>query len=200
MWRGRGKELVPTGKGTQLINLVSSDLRSPELTARWTQTLSEIARGKASRTKFMEGIRKYTVDLIKDVAASETKFKADNISRVKCPGCGQYLLTVKGKRGKTLVCPDRDCGHRESAEPQGSHFRCPQCHKKMAILEKQTGTFVRCSNCGFSEKMAEFKEGLNAAKNSGRANKKLIDSYSDKESLGTNLGDLLKAALNNKGN
>lgn len=196
----RGKELVPTGKGTQLINLVSSDLRSPELTARWEQTLSEIARGKASRTKFMEGIRKYTVDLIKDVAASETKFKADNISRVKCPDCGQYLLTVKGKRGKILVCPDRNCGHRESAESQVSHFRCPQCHKKMAILEKQTGTFVRCSNCGFSEKMAEFKEGLNAAKNSGRTNKKLIDSYSDKESLGTNLGDLLKAALNNKGN
>jgi DNA topoisomerase-3 len=194
----RGKELVPTSKGIQLINLVSIDLRSPKLTAKWEQNLSEIARGKASRTKFMEGIKVYTVKLVKDVATSETKFKADNISRVKCPDCGQYLLTVKGKRGKMLICPDRDCGHRESAEPQVSHFRCPQCHKKMSILEKQTGTVVRCSNCGFTEKMAEFKEGLNSAKNSGKTNKKLIDTYSDKAVLGTNLGDLLKAALNRK--
>jgi len=194
----RGKELVPTGKGIQLINLVSSDLRSPELTAKWEQTLSEIARGKASRTKFMEGIREYTVKLVKEVAASEIKFKADNISRVKCPKCGQYLLTVKGKKGKMLVCPDRECGHRESEGPKASHFRCPQCHKKMPILETQTGTVVRCSNCGFSEKLAVFKEGLNSTKNSGRVNKKLIDAYSDKESLGTNLGDLLKAALKGK--
>ncbi len=194
----QGKELVPTGKGIQLINLVSNDLRSPELTAKWEQTLSEIARGKASRAKFMEGIRAYTVELVKDVVASETKFKADNISRVKCPNCGQYLLSVKGKRGKMLLCPDRECGHRESAEPQVSHFRCPQCHKKMSILEKQTGTVVRCSNCGFTEKLAEFKEALNSAKNSGRVNKKLIDTYSDKEALGTNLGDLLKAALEGK--
>jgi DNA topoisomerase-3 len=144
----------------------------------------------------MDGIRTYTVELVKDVIASETKFNADNISRVKCPDCGQYLLTVKGKRGKMLVCPDRECGHRESAEPQVSHFRCPQCHKKMSILEKQTGTVVRCSNCGFIEKLAEFKEGLNSAKNSGKVNKKLIETYTDKEALGTNLGDLLKAALN----
>lgn len=194
----RGKELVPTAKGIQLIDLVSEDLRSPEMTAKWEQTLSEIARGKASRAKFMNGIREYTVQLVKDVVASETKFRADNISRVKCPQCGQYLLTVKGKRGKMLVCPDRECGHRESAEPQVSNFRCPQCHKKMSILEKQTGTVVRCSNCGFTEKLAEFKEKLQSAKSGGRVNKKLIDTYSDKAALGTNLGDLLKAALKGK--
>ena len=191
----RGKEMVPTPKGVQLINLVSDELRSPVLTARWEQTLAEIACGKGNRGKFMAGIREYTVELVKGVTNSETKFKADNISRVKCPDCNQYMMEVKGKKGKMLVCPDRACGHREAGEQKSSHFRCPQCKKKMAILEKQTGTVVKCSHCGFSEKLAEFKEGLEAARNGGRVNKKLIDTYSDKGTIGTNLGDLLKAAL-----
>jgi DNA topoisomerase-3 len=195
----RGKELVPTAKGIQLINLVSSELRSPELTAKWEQALAEIAKGKGAKVQFMNGIREHTVKIVKEVVTSENKFKADNISRVKCPDCGQYMLTVKGKKGKSLVCPDRECGHREKADADLSHFRCPQCKKKMVILEKQTGIVVRCSNCGFSEKMAQFKESLQAARDGGRTNKKLIDTYSDKESLGTNLGDLLKAALKNSG-
>lgn len=194
----RGKEIVPTPKGVQLIDLVSAELRSPELTAKWEQALLEITSGQGDKKQFMKGIREYTVKIVKEIASSETKFKADNISRVKCPDCGQYLLTIKGKKGKTLVCPERECGHRETGEAQVSHFRCPQCKKKMTILEKQTGTAVRCSNCGFTEKLAKFKEELQAAKNGGRINKKMIDSYSDKESLGTNLGDLLKAALKEK--
>lgn len=194
----RGKELVPTSKGIQLINLVSSELKTPELTAKWEQSLSEISLGKGTKVKFMTGIRDYTKKLVKEVITSENQFKADNVSRVKCPDCGEYLLTVKGKKGKMLKCPNRECGHREAGEQQLSHFRCPQCKKKMAILEKQTGTVVRCSNCGFTEKIAEFKESLEAARSGGRVNKKLIDTFSDKENLGTNLGDLLKAALKQK--
>lgn len=195
----RGKELVPTSKGIQLIDLVSSDLRSPELTAKWEQVLSEIARGTGNKGRFMAGIRDYTVKIVNDVTTSARTFKADNISRVKCPDCGQYMVTVKGKKGKMLVCPDRECGHRQAAEPQLSNFRCPQCKKKMVVLEKQTGRVVRCSNCGFTEKMEDFKAELQSARNGGRVNKKMIDTYSDKEAIGTNLGDLLKAALQQGG-
>lgn len=191
----RGKELVPTSKGIQLIDLVSMELRSPELTAKWEQVLSEIARGRGDKGRFMAGIRDYTVKIVKDVTTSARTFKADNISRVKCPDCGQYMLTVKGKKGRSLVCPDRECGHRQAAEPRLSNFRCPQCKKKMAILEKQTGRVVRCSNCGFTEKMEDFKAELQEARGGGRINKKLIDKFSDKETIGTNLGDLLNAAL-----
>lgn len=195
----RGKELVPTSKGFQLIDLVSAELRSPELTAKWEQVLSEIARGTGNKGKFMAGIRDYTVKIVKDVTTSARTFKADNISRVKCPDCGQYMLTVKGKKGRMLVCPDRECGHRQAAEPQISNFRCPQCKKKMTVLEKQTGRVVRCSNCGFTEKLENFKANLQAARSGGRDTKKLIDTYGDKEAIGTNLGDLLKAAMQQGG-
>jgi DNA topoisomerase-3 len=191
----RGKELVPTSKGIQLIDLVSAELRSPELTAKWEQSLSEIARGVGDSGRFMTGIRNYTVKIVKDVLTSANTFRADNISRVKCPGCGQYMVTVKGKKGRMLVCPDRACGHRQPAEAQLSNFRCPQCKKRMAVVEKQSGRMVRCSNCGFTEKIDTFRAGLQAGRSGGRVNKKLIDTFSDKEAIGTNLGDLLKAAL-----
>ncbi|MBU7006144.1 DNA topoisomerase III [Phosphitispora fastidiosa] len=194
----RGKELVPTSKGIQLIGLVSEELRSPELTAKWEQSLSEMARGRQSKAVFMTGIREYTVKLVKEVATSGAQFKADNISRVKCPDCGQYLIMIKGKKGKSLVCPDRSCGHREAAEPQVSNFRCPDCKKKMVILDKQGSKMVRCKNCGFTEKMADFKENLSAARGKGAVNKKLINQYSDQGTIGTNLGALLKEAMESK--
>ena len=194
----RGKELVPTSKGIQLIGLVSEELRSPELTAKWEQSLSEMARGRQSKTSFMTGIREYTVKLVKEIATSGAQFKADNISRVKCPECGQYLIMIKGKKGKFLACPDRECGHREAAEPQVSNFRCPDCKKKMVILEKQGSKVVRCKNCGFTEKMADFKEDLSAARGKGAVNKKLINQYSDQGTIGTNLGALLKEAMESK--
>ena len=108
-----GKELVPTSKGIQLVNLVAPELRSPELTARWEQSLTEIARGRESKTKFIKGIRENAAKLVRSVELSTAAYKADNISRTKCPACGKYMLLVKGKRGKMLICQDRECGHRQ---------------------------------------------------------------------------------------
>ncbi len=109
----QGKELVPTSKGIQLVNLVSPALKTPELTAQWEQRLSNIARGKGSKTEFMADIRKNTMELVKSVIADNAVYKADNITRTKCPVCGKYLLLVNGKRGKMLLCQDRACGHRQ---------------------------------------------------------------------------------------
>jgi DNA topoisomerase-3 len=108
-----GKELLPTSKGIQLINLVSPELRSPELTAQWEQSLTNIAKGKESRAEFINGIRKNTVELVRSVELDTSVYKADNVSRTKCPACGKYMLLVKGKRGKMLACQDRNCGHRQ---------------------------------------------------------------------------------------
>jgi len=152
-----GKELEPTSKGIQLINLVAPELRSPELTARWEQSLTNIARGKGSRAEFIKGIRKNTVELVRSVAVDTAVYKADNISRTKCPACGKYMLLVNGKRGKMLVCQDRNCGHRQP--------------------EKESGF------------------GFGSSKRASQMNQKLIAQYSDQETIGTNLGDLLKQAL-----
>ena len=152
-----GKELVPTSKGIQLVNLVAPELRSPELTARWEQRLTEIARGRESKTKFIKGIRENAAQLVRSVETNTAAYKADNISRTKCPACGKYMLLVNGKRGKMLVCQDRECGHRQP--------------------EKE-------SNLGFT-----------SSRHASRTNQKLISRFSDQESIGSSLGDLLKKAL-----
>ena len=109
----QGKELVPTSKGKQLIGLVAKDLKTPELTAQWEQSLMNIAQGKEKKASFIAGIKDYTVAIVKETIADTTAYRADNISKTKCPLCGKFMLLVNGKRGKMLSCPDRACGHRQ---------------------------------------------------------------------------------------
>lgn len=108
-----GKSLLPTSKGKQLVELAPKALRSPELTAEWERRLSDISRGKGKKADFMVGIRNNTVEMVKAVREDVAVFKADNISKTKCPACGKPMLLVNGKRGKTLVCSDPGCGHRQ---------------------------------------------------------------------------------------
>lgn len=156
-----GKQLVPTSKAKQLIDLAPEDLRSPDLTAHWEQQLNDIARGKGKSKIFMEGIRKNTREMLQDIKQDQKEYKPDNVSRQKCPSCGKNMLIVQAKKGKMLVCPDRSCGYRQSEKPAQDDI---------------------------------FKKG----RNQSRVNQKLINKYSDQSGIGTNLGDLLKAALDEK--
>lgn len=117
-----GKELVPTSKGKQLIDLVAPELRSPELTAQWEQALTDIAKGKGNKQAFIQGIRKQTVKLVKDIALDNSVYRADNITKTKCPICNKYMLLVNGKRGKMLLCQDRACGHRQPEKEKEFSF------------------------------------------------------------------------------
>lgn len=119
----QGKELVPTSKGTQLIKLVAPALKTPELTAQWEQRLTNIARGKGSKTDFMADIRQNAKELVKSVIDDTAVYKADNISKTKCPVCGKFMLLVNGKRGKMLICQDRACGHRQPEKQDGFGYK-----------------------------------------------------------------------------
>ncbi len=152
----RGKELVPTAKGIQLVGLVPDELRSAELTARWEDTLADIAKGKASDKQFVSSMRDYAAQLVKEVKASDKTFRHDNQTRTPCPDCGKMLLRVKGKRGEMLVCPDRECGYRRSLS-QTTNARCPNCHKKMELRGEGEKQMFVCV-CGYREKLADFKE------------------------------------------
>jgi DNA topoisomerase-3 len=78
-----GKEIVPTSKGIQLIGLVPPELKSPELTAKWEQQLTEISRGRAKSENFVSGIRSYAAQLVSTVISSSQTFRHDNLTRTK---------------------------------------------------------------------------------------------------------------------
>lgn len=118
-----GREFVPTSKGAQLIKLVPDELRSAELTARWEMRLSDIAKGQEKKTGFISDIREDAVQLVQSVLEDEAVYKADNITKNKCPNCGKYMLLVNSRRGKMLACPDRSCGYREMEKKNDDIFK-----------------------------------------------------------------------------
>ncbi|WP_337034092.1 DNA topoisomerase III [Paenibacillus illinoisensis] len=190
----QGNSMHPTGKGKQLIELAAPQLRTPELTARWEAELERIARGQGKPGPFLEGIRSMAKELVSTVKGSKAEYKPHNVSSSHCPDCNARLLEKKGKRGKFLVCPTEDCGYRRSAEKRLSNRRCPQCHKKMEMKEGKAGLYVQCLPCGITEALDKDKQHVNK-----REQQKLVKQYAKQESIGSNLGDLLKAALEKKG-
>ena len=152
----RGKEIVPTSKGIQLVGIVPGDLKSPELTAKWEQQLTLISRGKADPAAFVSDMRHYASKLVSAVVAGTEVFRHDNVTREKCPQCGKYLLEVNGKRGKMLVCQDRECGYRRGVSII-TNARCPECHKKMEIRGEGKNKGFFCS-CGYREKLEAFNK------------------------------------------
>ncbi|MGL5414641.1 MAG: DNA topoisomerase III, partial [Clostridium sp.] len=155
----KGKDIYPTSKGKQLIELVPKDLKSPLLTAEWERRLDAISKGREDANKFLKEIRNYTVALIEDVKQGETKFRHDNITGKKCPECGKYMLQVKGKQGEMYVCQDRNCGHRENIA-RITNARCPECKKKLELRGSGDGKIFVCpgANCNFREKESVFKK------------------------------------------
>lgn len=152
----KGNDIYLTSKGKQLLELVPSDLKKPEMTARWEMQLSLIAKGKLQDKAFMEEIRKYTEELLGQIKTEQGTFRHDNLTNKKCPRCEKRLLAVNGKNSKMMVCQDRECGYRETVS-RTSNARCPVCHKKMEMIEKgDEPTFV--CKCGFKERLSKFQE------------------------------------------
>ncbi|MGE4484148.1 MAG: DNA topoisomerase III [Oscillospiraceae bacterium] len=185
----RGKELVPTSKGIQLIGIVPAELRSAELTARWEQTLSLISKGKARDQAFIDDMRKYASKLVSTVKASELKFVHDNVTREKCPDCGKFLLDVKGKKGKMLVCPDRACGYRKSVSYE-TNARCPNCHKKLEMRGDGDNKMFVCI-CGYREKLSDFEKRRGEAGANKTEIRKYLDSQKDTGSANSALAQQL---------
>lgn len=152
----RGKEILLTGKGKQLLQLVPEDMKSPDLTARWERRLSEIAEGKLKKDKFIGDIIQYAKKVTKEIKDSQETFRHDNLTRTKCPECGKFMLEVKTKRGKMYVCQDRECGHRKTISTV-TNARCPQCKKKLELRGEGDDRIFACS-CGYREKLSQFEE------------------------------------------
>ena len=155
----KGKEILPTSKGRQLIELVPKELKSPLLTAKWESKLDEIAKGKRDWNSFIKEMKNYSIALVEDVKRANSKFVHDNKTGKKCPNCGKYLLEVKGKNGIMNVCQDRECGYRENVA-RVTNARCPECKKKLEIRGQGEGKIYICTgaNCNFREKASAFEK------------------------------------------
>lgn len=152
----KGKEIFLTSKGKQLLEIVPKDLKSPALTANWEQKLELIAKGKLSKNAFINDMKNYAKTIVNEIKNSSQRFKHDNMTGTKCPDCGKLMLEVNGKKGKMLVCQDRECGHRKNVS-KVTNARCPNCHKKLELRGQGEGQIFVCK-CGHREKLSAFNE------------------------------------------
>ncbi|HFK6935238.1 TPA: DNA topoisomerase 3 [Listeria monocytogenes] len=60
----KGKQMIPTSKGNNLIQVVSKVLKSATLTAEWEHNLAEIENGKSKADTFMLAIQTFVEQLI----------------------------------------------------------------------------------------------------------------------------------------
>lgn len=186
----KGKDILTTSKGRQLLELVPQDLKSPALTGEWEQKLELISKGKLSKNTFITEMKNYAKEVVNEIKNSQAAFKHDNITRNKCPECGKFMLEVKGKRGKKLVCQDRECGYRKNVS-QVTNARCPECHKKMELWGEGENKTFTC-RCGYREKLSSFNKRKKNEKN--KASKREVNKYLKKNSeepVNTALADAL---------
>lgn len=167
------KDIHITSKGRQLLDLAPEKLKTPSLTADWEKKLTDISNGKANKDAFIEDIKSYTKEIVKDINKSDSKFKHDNLTKNKCPNCGKFMLEVNGKKGKMLVCEDRECNTRKTVA-QITNSRCPNCHKKLELRGEGENKTFACV-CGYREKLSSFNKRKQEEKQKG--SKKDIQKY-----------------------
>ena len=106
----KGKNLIPTQDGINLISILPEPLTSPMLTAEWEQQLTEIAKGTAAPDTFLDGIRDMVRTLISNHSQvseeGRTLFAPERESIGVCPRCGKPVYEGK----KNFACSDRSCG------------------------------------------------------------------------------------------
>ena len=190
----KGNHLITTQKGKQLLKLAPKDLTSPVLTAKWETELTAIATNKKNPKTFIQEMMDYTQAIVSEIKTSDVKFKHDNISTTKCPNCGKFMLKVHHKKGKILVCQDREC-HTRKTISQTTHARCPECKKKLELRGEGEGATFACV-CGYREKRSHFLERRSKEKNT-KASKQDISRYlktqqKQEEPLNNPFADLLE--------
>lgn len=169
----RGKEIFPMSKGIQLINLVPEELKSPELTEKWEKRLTAISKGQEKSAPFISEMKAFASTIVSRVVASDGNYRHDNMTRTRCPMCDKFLLEINGKKGKMLVCSDRECGYKQNLS-YVSNARCPQCHKKLNVVGEGEKRIYSCP-CGFREKFDRFNKQL--AENRDNMGKRELQEY-----------------------
>ena len=105
----KGKNLIPTKDGINLVSLLPEALTSPMLTAEWEQRLTAIAKGEADSDSFMDGITELVRELVRNYTQiseeGQKLFAPEKEAIGRCPRCGKPVYEGK----KNFACSDRAC-------------------------------------------------------------------------------------------
>ena len=105
----KGKNLIPTKAGVNLVTVLPELQTSPKLTADWEQRLNEVAKGQVSPEDFMDGIEAMAAELVRKYSHisedGQKLFQPEKETVGLCPRCGKPVYVGK----KNFACSDRAC-------------------------------------------------------------------------------------------
>ena len=105
----KGKSLIPTKDGLNLVCVLPEQITSPAMTAEWENTLMQIERGNADADAFLSEIAAMTSELVKAYPflsdAEASRFDTARETVGKCPRCGSPVYVGKGN----FYCSNREC-------------------------------------------------------------------------------------------
>ena len=105
----KGKQILPTVAGCELIHVMPENLKSASLTAEWENQLLMMEKGKIQEDEFMDGIVSMITEILSVCRAipeeERNRFQTAREVIGKCPVCGSDVY-----EGKTnYYCADRNC-------------------------------------------------------------------------------------------
>lgn len=106
----KGKSLIPTKAGINLVTVLPEALTSPMLTAEWEQQLTAIAKSEGDPGSFLDGIRDMVRELVQTYShiseEGQKLFAPEKEVIGTCPRCGRPVYEGR----KNFSCSDRSCG------------------------------------------------------------------------------------------
>ena len=165
----KGKQLIPTQKGTDLIRVMPDQLKSAKLTAEWEERLGAVERGELSPDAFTNGIVELVRGLVQTYSqvtvASAALSQSGRAVIGKCPRCGKNV--VEGK--KSFFCEgyyDKPpCGFALWKNDRFFTSKRKELTKKIAMSLLKSG---RAAVTGlFSEKKGVFYDATVVLDNDG---------------------------------
>lgn len=133
----KGRQLLPTKKGTDLISILPDTVKSASLTAQWESGLKDVERGELSARAFMEGIEELVSELViryQDNSVDTSLFRSREVIGV-CPRCGSDV--VEGK--KNFYCVNQECQFSMWKDDRFFISKCKELTKPMAAALLKNG-------------------------------------------------------------
>lgn len=108
----KGKQIIPTDRGIDLVSVVPDEVKSAKLTAEWEMKLQQVEHGQYSADSFMSEIEQNVRDMCgkygkSDNSVSFSDGKFESVGR--CPKCGAEVINgkfgwyCKGKCGMNVA-------------------------------------------------------------------------------------------------
>ena len=140
----KGKQILPTVAGCELIHVMPENLKSASLTAEWENQLLMMEKGKIQDDEFMDGIVSMITEILSICRAipeeERNRFQTAREVIGKCPVCGSDVY-----EGKTnYYCSDRSCPFALWKSNRFLESMKKSMDKKMAVeLLKKGRTHVK---------------------------------------------------------